>query len=69
MAGRRSLLCIERMAAETDLQESHIRLALAYWEQYPDEIDEAIAQNQVPIDEARDLYPFIRYRDIEEVLR
>jgi uncharacterized protein (DUF433 family) len=60
---------IERMAAETDLQESQIRLALAYWEQYPDEIDEAIAQNRVPIDEARDLYPFIRYRDVEEVLR
>jgi uncharacterized protein (DUF433 family) len=58
---------IERMVAETDLDEPQVRLALAYWEQYPDEIDEAIAQNRVPIDEARDLYPFIRYRDIEEV--
>jgi uncharacterized protein (DUF433 family) len=60
---------VERMAAETDLQEPQIRLALAYWEQYPDAIDEAIAQNRVPIDEARDLYPFVRYRDIEEVTR
>jgi uncharacterized protein (DUF433 family) len=60
---------VERMAAETDLEESQIRLALAYWEQYPDNIDEAIAQNRVPIDEAQDLYPFIRYRDIEEVAR
>jgi hypothetical protein len=60
---------VERMAAETDLQESQIRLAPAYWEQYPDEIDEAIAQNRAPIDEGRDLYPFIRYRDIEEVSR
>jgi uncharacterized protein (DUF433 family) len=58
---------IERMVAETDLEEPQIRLALAYWEQYPHEIDEAIAQNRVPIDEARELYPFIRYRDIEDV--
>ncbi len=60
---------VERMAAETDLEEPQVRLALAYWEQYPDEIDEMISQNRVPIDEARDLYPFVRYRDIEEVTR
>jgi hypothetical protein len=60
---------VERMAAETDLREPQIRLALAYWGEYPDEIDEAIAQNRVAIDEARDLYPFIRYRDIEEAAR
>jgi uncharacterized protein (DUF433 family) len=60
---------IERMATETDLREPQIRLALAYWHQYPDEIDEAIAQNRVPIDEARNLYPFIRYRDLDEVSR
>lgn len=58
---------VERMVSETDLEESQILLAPAYWKQYPDEIDEAIAQNRVPVDEARDLYPFIRYRDIEEV--
>jgi uncharacterized protein (DUF433 family) len=60
---------VERMATETDLEEAQIRLALAYWEQYPDEIDDAITQNRIPIDEARDLYPFIRYRDIDEVAR
>jgi hypothetical protein len=60
---------IERMSAETELDEAQIRLALAYWEQYPDEIDEMIAQNRVPVGEARDLYPFIRYRDIEDVVR
>jgi len=58
---------VERMAAGTDLEESQIRLALAYWAQYPDDIDEAIAQNRMPIDEARDLYPFIRYRDLGEL--
>jgi hypothetical protein len=60
---------IERMVAETDLQENQVRLALAYWEQYPDEIDERIAQNRIPIDEARDLYPFIRYREIDDLAR
>jgi uncharacterized protein (DUF433 family) len=60
---------IERMTAETDLDESQVRLALVYWDQYPDDIDEAITQNRVSIEEARDLYPFIRYRDIEEVVR
>lgn len=59
----------ERMTAESDLPEAQIRLALAYWEQYPDEIDDVIEQNRVPMDEARDLYPFIRYRDIDEVAR
>lgn len=60
---------VERMVAETDLREPQIRLALAYWEQYPDEIDEAISQNRTPIDEVRSLYPFIRYHNIGEVSR
>jgi uncharacterized protein (DUF433 family) len=60
---------VERMVAETDLDESQVRLALAYRREYPDEIDEAIARNRVSLEEARELYPFIRYRDIEEVAR
>jgi uncharacterized protein (DUF433 family) len=60
---------IERMTAATDLREPQVRLALAYREQYPEEIDEAIAQNRISIEEARNLYPFIRYRDIDEVVR
>jgi hypothetical protein len=58
---------MERMVAETDLREPAIRLAVAYWEQYPEEIDEAIAENRVPVAVAADLYPFIRYRDIDDV--
>lgn len=60
---------VDRMLSETDLSEPQIRLALAYWEEYPNEIDEAIAQNRPSIDEARTLYPFIRFRDIIEVTR
>lgn len=37
---------IERMAAETDLDEAQIRLALAYYERFPEEIDEAIADKE-----------------------
>ncbi len=39
---------VKRMAAETDLAEPRIRLALAYREQYPEEIDEAILENRRP---------------------
>lgn len=60
---------LERMVAETDVLEAQIRLALAYWEEYPGEIDEAISRNRASIDEARTLFPFIRYRDIGEVAR
>jgi hypothetical protein len=37
------------MAAKTDLSEAQVRLALAYYEEFPEEIDEAIREAQVPL--------------------
>ncbi|MDQ3608605.1 MAG: hypothetical protein M3459_06875 [Actinomycetota bacterium] len=50
---------IERMVRQSDVTERHIRLALAYHRRFPEEIDEAIAQNRRGLDELRDAYPFI----------
>ena len=49
----------QEMAAGTDLQSREIALALAYSEQYPDEIENAVAENRRPLDELRDLNPFL----------
>ena len=37
---------LERLLSEGDLPERQVRLALAYYAAYPDEIDRAIAANQ-----------------------
>jgi hypothetical protein len=50
---------VKRMVGETDLAEPRIRLALAYREQYPDEIEEAILENRRTLDETREMYPFV----------
>lgn len=50
---------VEAMVAEGNLSEGAIRLALAYHERFPEEIDEAIAQNRRPLAELRVQYPFI----------
>ena len=47
----------ERMAAETDLGDRQIALALAYYEHHPEEIDAAIAENRRPLGELAELYP------------
>ena len=47
----------ERMLQETDLSEQQLRVALAYYRRYPEEIDVAIAENRRTIDELRELYP------------
>lgn len=48
---------IERMAAESDLSEHQVRLAEAYYRAFPDEIDQAIAENRRPLDELTAMYP------------
>jgi hypothetical protein len=48
---------LERMLNEGDLSEGKIRLALAYYEAYPKEIDEAVAENRQPLEYWRHLYP------------
>lgn len=50
----------ERLSEEADLDRRAVDLARAYYTSYPDEIDEAIAENRRPIEELRELYPFIR---------
>ncbi|HET7446128.1 MAG TPA: hypothetical protein VFJ57_15885 [Solirubrobacterales bacterium] len=55
----RDLDSVEAMAAEGNLSERQIRLALAYYERFPEEIDEAIALQRRPLDQLRSEYPFI----------
>jgi len=50
---------IERLAAETQLNERQIRLAIAYRDSYPEEITEAVAQNRCAAAEWQEAYPFI----------
>jgi hypothetical protein len=50
---------IEAMAKGGSASERQIRLALAYCEQFPDEIDEAIAENRRPIGQLEREFPFI----------
>ncbi len=46
-----------RLLEEGDLPERHVRLALAYHEEYPEEVNEAIALNRRPESEWHALYP------------
>ncbi len=47
------------MAARTELDERQVRLALAYYEEFPDEIDAAIRENETPIGRLQREYPTI----------
>lgn len=47
------------MADETDLTEAQVRLALAYREEFPDEIDAAVAENERPLARLQREYPTI----------
>src|SRR5437899_3155320 len=49
-----------RLLSETHVTEKQVRLALAYRDDYPDEIAAAIEENRRPLDELRTLYPFVR---------
>src|SRR3954471_5418131 len=48
---------LERAVAEGDLAERPVRLAPAYYEAYPAEVDHAIAENQITPEEAQRRYP------------
>lgn len=50
---------VEAMLAKSNLSERRLRLALAYHERFPDEIDEAIALNRRPLAQLKAEYPFI----------
>ena len=49
----------EHMAATTDLTEPQIRLALAYYAEHPEEIDDAIRDTDRPLEELRREFPAI----------
>lgn len=49
----------KKLVSETELTPAQVRLALAYRDAYPSEVDEAIADNRRPLDELRALFPFI----------
>jgi hypothetical protein len=50
---------IESLVKQTQLNERHVRLAVAYRDSYPDEIADAIAENRRSTEQWRELYPFI----------
>lgn len=47
------------LSEHTQLTDRDIRLAQAYHQHHPDEIDEAVAENRRPLDELVELYPFL----------
>jgi uncharacterized protein (DUF433 family) len=66
VAAARSYEAPEQMAAATDLTVPHIRLALAYSAEFPQEIDAAIAENERPLAELQRQYPTIDTIDAGE---
>jgi hypothetical protein len=55
---------IARLIEDTQLEERDARLALAYREAYPDEVDGQIAENHRPAEEWAELYPFVRFNPV-----
>jgi hypothetical protein len=56
----------ERLVRDTQLTERHLRLVEAYRAAYPDEVDEAIADNRRSVEEWRERYPFIEFESARE---
>ena len=54
----------DALTASMPLTPMHVRLATAYRNAYPDEIDAAIAENRRTADELALLYPFIERVDM-----
>lgn len=49
----------EALLADMPLSPAHVRLAIAYRDAYPDEVDELLADNRRPVDDVEVLFPFI----------
>lgn len=58
-AASRSYGTPSEMASATDLTEPQIRLALAYYAEFPDEVNETIAESERPLAELQRQYPTI----------
>lgn len=61
----RDIGSIESMVDGGSASERHIRLALGYYERFPEEIDAAIAENRRPIEQLEEEFPFIEVSRIE----
>jgi uncharacterized protein (DUF433 family) len=61
----RALGSIERMAEGGGADERQIRVALDYYEMFPEEIDAAIADNRRPLEQLEEEFPFIAVSRVE----
>ena len=59
VSASRDFASVEAMVKKTDLAERQIRLALAYHERFPEEIDDIIARSRRALDELRGEFPTI----------
>lgn len=51
---------VEKLLRQTHLTERDVRLANSYAEAYPDEVEQARAENRRSIEELRELFPFVQ---------
>jgi len=51
---------VEKLLRQTHLTERDVRLATAYAGAYPDEVEQARAENRRSPEELRELYPFVQ---------
>ncbi len=61
----RDIGSVERLAADGAATERQIRLALAYHERFPEEIDAAIAENRRPLSSLEEEFPSIAVSRVE----
>jgi uncharacterized protein (DUF433 family) len=57
---------VEPMVAESDLTERQVKLAVAYYGEYRDEVDAAVEENRRPLGELRRAYPTIDVIEADE---
>jgi uncharacterized protein (DUF433 family) len=55
----RDVASVERIVEGGAAHEHQIRLALAYYERFPEEIDAAVAENRRTIEQLQEEFPFI----------
>jgi uncharacterized protein (DUF433 family) len=61
----RDIGSVESMVEGGSANERQIRLALDYYERFPEEIDTAIAENRRPIEQLEEEFPFIEVSRID----
>jgi len=55
---------LQSVVEQTQLSERQARLAAAYRDSYPEEIEQAISENRRTAEQWRELYPFIEFSPI-----